>query len=60
MNIFNCNPEWPICLFDFTYKNKIPTYFCFKIEIDINMLMIDNYFTEENSAKKQHEDKQII
>ena len=52
MNIFNCNPEWPICLFDFTYKNKIPTYFCFKIEIDINMLMIDNYFTEENIAKK--------
>jgi len=22
MKIFNCNPKWPICMFDFTYKNK--------------------------------------
>ena len=22
MKVFDCNPEWPICIFDFTYKNK--------------------------------------
>lgn len=22
MRVFNCDPEWPICMFDFTYKNK--------------------------------------
>lgn len=44
MNVFNCNPEWPICLFDFSYKNKIPNYFSFKIDQDFNERIIENYF----------------
>mmetsp|Transcript_16302 Transcript_16302/g.15664 ORF Transcript_16302/g.15664 Transcript_16302/m.15664 type:complete len:84 (+) Transcript_16302:193-444(+) len=25
INIFKCNPkDWPICLYDFTYKQKVP------------------------------------
>jgi hypothetical protein len=33
MSTFNCDPQqWPICLFDFTYKNRIPTYLTFKVE----------------------------
>ncbi len=24
-----CNPRWPICMFDHTYKNRGATYFCF-------------------------------
>lgn len=24
MKIFNCDTTWPLCLYDFTYKNKIP------------------------------------
>jgi len=31
MKTFNCSKDWPICLFDFTYKNRIPTFFCFKV-----------------------------
>lgn len=32
MNTFNCSEnDWPICLYDFTYKNRIPTYFCYKV-----------------------------
>ena len=26
MKVFNCNTEWPICLYDFTYKNKSNSY----------------------------------
>ena len=26
MKVFNCNPEWPVCLYDFTYKNKSNQY----------------------------------
>lgn len=27
---FHCDPErWPICLFDFTYKNVLPQYFLY-------------------------------
>lgn len=32
MQIFDCDPEWPLCLFDFTFKNKIPTYTCLRVE----------------------------
>jgi hypothetical protein len=49
MKIFNCDPEWPICLYDFTYKNKVPKFFCFRIECDLTTRIIDNYFTNENS-----------
>lgn len=48
MSIFNCDPDWPICLFDFTFKNKLPTYLCFKVKNDMNKYIIDNYFDEKN------------
>jgi hypothetical protein len=58
MKVFNCNCEWPICLYDFTYKNKIPNYFCFKVEADINSLIIDNYFSEANRETLKRDEKQ--
>jgi hypothetical protein len=27
-----CDHKWPVCLFDFTYKNKVPEFFVFKTE----------------------------
>lgn len=30
MKIFNCDVSWPLCLYDFTYKNKIPQFLCFR------------------------------
>lgn len=30
MVTFNCDLSWPYCLFDFTYKNKIPQYLAFR------------------------------
>jgi hypothetical protein len=47
MDIFNCDTNWPICLFDFTYKNKVPNYVAFKIERPLNECIIDNYIGEE-------------
>lgn len=41
---FDCRPEWPICLFDFTYKNKIPCYFSFKVSDNLEEFLIDGYF----------------
>ena len=45
MLIFNCSEEWPICLYDFTYKNKIPQYLCFKTESYPSI--IEDHFTFE-------------
>lgn len=41
MKVFNCNPVWPICLFDFTYKNKIPQFLVFKTH---SFTIIEDYF----------------
>jgi hypothetical protein len=27
-----CDRNWPVCLFDFTYKNKIPEYFIYCVD----------------------------
>ena len=41
---FDCNPQWPICLFDFTYKNKVPQYFAFRTNEDLTKGQIEDYF----------------
>ena len=43
MKIFNCNLNWPICLYDFTYKNKIPQYLCFRTSNNPPVI-IEDYF----------------
>ena len=43
MIIFDCDPSWPICLYDFTYKNKIPNHFCFKVNGDFQSFLIEDY-----------------
>lgn len=44
MQIFKCDPSWPICLYDFSYKNKCPSYFCYRVEHNLNEYIIPNYF----------------
>jgi hypothetical protein len=46
MKIFNCDTEWPLCLYDFTYKNKIPQYLCFRTSSDPPYI-IEEYFYPE-------------
>ena len=53
INKFDCNSSWPICLFDFTYKNKIPTYFCVRAQCDLSTLIRDeDYFDSAYSRRK--------
>lgn len=43
MKVFECDPSWPLCLYDFTYKNKIPQFLCFKTSADPPVI-IEDYF----------------
>lgn len=43
MKIFECDTQWPLCLYDFTYKNKIPQFLCFKTSSE-PPIIIDDYF----------------
>lgn len=44
MQIFNCDKEWPVCLFDFTYKFKIPTYLSLRVKNDLTSYIREDYF----------------
>lgn len=48
MEIFNCNTEWPICLFDFTAKNKNPTYISLRVGKELNAYKFEDYFYGQN------------
>lgn len=60
MDLFDCDPKWPICLFDFTYKNKVPHYLCFKVGGDLRSFIKDNYFEFANSPPKRTTDKEKL
>lgn len=49
MKIFNCDTEWPICLFDFTVKNKNPTYIALRVQNNLTNYKIDGYFYGPNT-----------
>ena len=38
-----CSEAWPICLYDFTFKSKQTSYFCFRIE-NLEAVKIEDYF----------------
>ena len=44
MKIFNCNSEWPVCLFDFAFKVKNPTYLCFRVANNLDSYVKEGYF----------------
>lgn len=43
MKKLTCDHKWQVCLLDFTYKNKVPEYFVFRVATT-NYNIIDNYF----------------
>lgn len=43
VELLTCDPKWQICLFDFTYKNKVPDYFVFRVEPN-SFQIIENYY----------------
>ena len=44
MRVFNCNPKWPLCLFDFTFKHKIPDFIILTVSNNLHKYVIDDYF----------------
>jgi len=44
MSIFDCDPTWPLCLYDFTHKNLCPKYVIFKVQQPLTTFLVDDYF----------------
>jgi hypothetical protein len=47
MTVYHCNPEWPVCLYDFSFKNRVPNYFCLKVKKPLTSFIIPQYFGED-------------
>lgn len=45
MTIFDCNPEWPLCLYDFTFKNRNDKYIAMAARRSLKDYVKENYFT---------------
>lgn len=46
VDLLKCDKKWSICLLDFTYKNKVPEFFVFRVDPK-NYHIIDDYFYPE-------------
>lgn len=52
MKGFNCDPSWPICLYDYTFKNKIPTYLMLRVGPPLTTYLISDYFSLDYEHSK--------
>ena len=55
--MYHCDPNWPICLYDFTFKNQCPKYIAFRVEKTLDQLLIEDHFYNIN--EKEMEPKQV-
>jgi hypothetical protein len=44
MTVYNCDPLWPVCLYDYSFKNRVPNYFVLKVENNLTEYINPNYF----------------
>ena len=35
-SLYKCNPKWPICLFDFSFRNLNPKMVAYRVEQNLN------------------------
>jgi hypothetical protein len=50
IEIFKCNPNWQLCLYDFTLKLKIPEFLCYRSSTE-PVTLIPDYFYPENTSR---------
>mmetsp|Transcript_40645 Transcript_40645/g.39249 ORF Transcript_40645/g.39249 Transcript_40645/m.39249 type:complete len:101 (+) Transcript_40645:100-402(+) len=56
LSLLECQHKWQVCLFDFTYKNLLPDYFCFRVD-NIEEHIIEDYFKDQQMVLKNEQDK---
>ena len=51
MSIYKCNPEWPVCLYDFTFKNRNPNFFSYKVKKDLTAYLRPDYYPVKKACE---------
>ena len=52
MKVFNCNPDWPICIYDFTFKNKSTQFLTMKCKKNLSDYVVEDYFGQRKVNSK--------
>jgi len=55
MKVYNCNTSWPICLYDFTYKNKSNSYQVMKCRQSLSKYIVPNYLEMDPKNRKMRD-----
>ena len=60
MSIFDCDPSWPLCLYDFTHKNTCPKYVAMKVKQPLDSFLIDDYFFTSNPRIESNQQRSVF
>lgn len=53
IKVFTCDPRWPVCAYDFVFKNRIPRYIALRVEKSLVSLRIEGYFSIEKLSERE-------
>ena len=45
--LYKCDPDWPICLFDFSFCNLNPKFVALKVKANLDTFIKPDYFTDQ-------------
>jgi len=57
MKNFDCDPKWPVCLYDFSFRAKIPSSLTLKATHRLKNFVIDDHFYPPNYKMETREQK---
>ena len=46
-SLYKCNPEWPICLFDFSFRNQNPQSVSLRVKPKLTAFIQQDYFNTQ-------------
>ena len=49
MKFYKCDPSWPVCLYDFTFRNLNPQFNTYRVNSKLDSFVIDDYFQADPS-----------
>lgn len=50
IEVFKCDPNWQLCLYDFTLKLKIPEFLCYRSSTE-PVTLIPHYFYPQDTIR---------
>ena len=53
MQVYHCDPNWPICLYDFTFKNLCPKFVAFRVEKTLDTFLKEDHFYDINEKEER-------